>query len=82
MVAGTQVQRVRLASIPHSDYIRWGLDVSPLNIRAGEDIRDLPRHLIAGIELPGEDYWLLGDDTLILSVFFGGRQDRRLRPGG
>ena len=27
--AGTQVQRVRLASIPHSDYIRWGLDVSP-----------------------------------------------------
>lgn len=26
--AGVQFQRVRLASIPHSDYIRWGLDVS------------------------------------------------------
>ena len=25
--AGVQVQRVRLASIPHSDYIGWGLDV-------------------------------------------------------
>ena len=55
--AGTQVQRVRLASVPHSDYIRWGLDVSPLNIKAGEDIRYLPRHLTAGIELPEEDYW-------------------------
>ncbi len=67
--AGVQVQRVRLASSPHSDYIRWGLDVSPLNIEAGEDIRYLPRELAEGIELPAEDYWLLDDDTLILSVF-------------
>jgi hypothetical protein len=67
--AGVQVQRVRLASIPHSDYVRWGLDVSPLNITAGEDIRYLPRHLSEDIDLPDEDYWLLDDDTLILSVF-------------
>lgn len=67
--AGVQVQRVRLASIPHTDYIRWGLDVSPLNIEAGEDIRYLPRHLTEDIELPDEDFWLLDDDTLILSVF-------------
>ena len=63
------MQRVRLASVPHTDYIRWGLDVSPLNIEAGEDIRYLPRHLADGIKLPEEDYWLLDDDTLILSVF-------------
>ncbi len=67
--AGVLFQRVRLASVPHSDYIRWGLDISPLNIEAGEDIRYLPRHLAAGIRLPDEDYWLLDDDTLILSVF-------------
>jgi hypothetical protein len=67
--AGVLVQRVRLASVPHTDYVRWGLDVSPLNIAAGEDIRYLPRHLAAGITLPDEDYWLLDDDTLILSVF-------------
>jgi len=67
--AGVVVQRVRLASVPHSDYVRWGLDVSPLNIEAGEDIRYLPRHLTVGIKLPDEDYWLLDDDTLILSVF-------------
>jgi hypothetical protein len=67
--AGVAVQRVRLASVPHSDYIRWGLAVSPRNIEAGEDIRYLPRHLTEGIELPDEDFWLLDDDTLILSVF-------------
>ena len=33
------------------------------------DIRYLPRHLAEGIKLPDEDYWLLDDDTLILSVF-------------
>jgi len=67
--AGIAVQRVRLASVPHTDYIRWGLDVSPLNIEAGEDIRYLPRQLADDITLPEEDYWLLDDDTLILSVF-------------
>jgi hypothetical protein len=67
--AGVHFQRVRLASIPHTDYIRWGLEVSPLNIRAGEDIRYLPRHLTEDIDLPEEDFWLLDDDVLILSVF-------------
>jgi hypothetical protein len=67
--AGVQFQRVRLASVPHTAYIRWGLDVSPLNIKAGEDIRYLPRNLASDIELPAEDFWLLDDDLLILSVF-------------
>jgi hypothetical protein len=67
--AGVEVQRVRLASVPHGDYTRWGLDVAPLNIEAGEDIRYLPRHLADDIELPAEDFWLLDDDVLVLSVF-------------
>jgi hypothetical protein len=67
--AGVHVQRVRLASVPHSDYVRWGLDVSPLNIEAGEDIRYLPRNLAEDINLPDEDFWLLDDDVLVLSVF-------------
>jgi hypothetical protein len=67
--AGVQFQRVRLASVPHTDYILWGVAVSPLNIEAGEDIRYLPRHLAEDIELPEEDYWLLDDDALVLSVF-------------
>jgi hypothetical protein len=67
--AGAQVQRVRLVSLPHSEYTRWGLEVAPLNIQAGEDVRYLPRQQAEGIELPDEDFWLLDDDWLILSVF-------------
>jgi hypothetical protein len=67
--AGVAVQRVRLASVPHTDYTRWGLDVARLNTAAGEDIRYLPRHLAGDIRLPEEDYWLVDDDTLVLSVF-------------
>lgn len=67
--AGVQVQRVRLVSLPHTDYTRWGLDVAALNVQAGEDMRYLPRHLAGDIELPDEDFWLLDDDQLVLSVF-------------
>jgi hypothetical protein len=67
--AGTRFQRVRLVSEPHCDYTRWGLAVSPVNIAAGEDIRYLPRHLADGIDFPEDDFWLLDDDTLILSLF-------------
>jgi hypothetical protein len=67
--AGVLVQRVRIVSVPHADYTRWGLDISRLNIDAGEDIRYLPRDLATGIDLPEDDFWLLDDDALILSVF-------------
>ncbi len=67
--AGVLVQRVRVVSVPHTDYTHWGLDVSRLNIEAGEDIRYLPRDLATGIEFPEDDFWLLDGDTLILSVF-------------
>ncbi len=67
--AGVAVQRVRLASVPHTDYIRWGLHIARLSIAAGEDIRYLPRHLAAGIRLPEEDFWLVDEDKLIWSVF-------------
>jgi hypothetical protein len=67
--SGVQVQRVRLVSLPYTDYTRWGLHISRLNVEAGEDMRYLPRDLTKDIDLPAEDYWLLDDDTLILSVF-------------
>src|SRR5262249_53273394 len=67
--AGVRVQRVRVVSLPHATYTRWGLDVARLSVEAGEDIRYLPRDLIKDIEFPDEDYWLLDDDQLILSVF-------------
>src|SRR5260370_35384451 len=37
--AGVAVQRVRLARVPHSYYIRWGLAVSPRTPGRGVDTR-------------------------------------------
>jgi hypothetical protein len=77
---GKQVTRARVVTVPHSDYVRWGLAVAPLNIAAGEDIRWLPRHLATGIDLPGDDYWLFDDRRLVFTVFhedgrfLGGRE--------
>jgi len=50
--SGKRIERVRVVSVPHVDYTRWGLQVAPLNIEAGEDIRWLPRHLTDGLNSP------------------------------
>ncbi|GAA3749126.1 hypothetical protein GCM10022225_36770 [Plantactinospora mayteni] len=40
-----------------------------MNIAAGEDIRWLPRHLIDGISLPLDDFWLFDDNRVVFTVF-------------
>ncbi len=67
--SGTLVQRARIVTVPHGDYTRWGFAVAPSSISAGEDIRYLPRGQAADISFPSEDYWLLDEDNLVLSVF-------------
>ncbi|WP_280300331.1 DUF6879 family protein [Nocardia abscessus] len=64
---GVAVTRVRIVTEPHTDYTRFALAVAALNLRAGEDIRYLPRHH-AG-EVPSDDYWLLDDETVVFSAF-------------
>jgi uncharacterized protein DUF6879 len=71
---GRRITRVRIVSPPHGDYTRWGLSVAPLNIEAGEDIRWLPRHLTADLELTADDYWLFDDNRVVFTIFEpGGR---------
>lgn len=67
--AGVVVQRLRLVSVPHTDYTRWGLALAPQNIAAGEEVRYLRRERAEDIELPPEDCWLFDDNDLVLSVF-------------
>ncbi|WP_236566865.1 DUF6879 family protein [Nocardia sp. CY41] len=64
---GVAVTRVRIVTEPHTDYTRFALAVAALNVRAGEDIRYLPRQH-AG-EVPSDDYWLLDDETVVFSAF-------------
>jgi hypothetical protein len=66
--AGKGISRVRVVTVPHVDYTRWGLTVAQHNIAAGEDIRWLPRHLIDPENLTIDDYWLFDDDRVVFSV--------------
>jgi hypothetical protein len=67
--AGKRISRVRVVSVPHGDYTRWGLTVASLNIGAGEDIRWLPRHLTTDMDLAIDDYWLFDDSRVVFTIF-------------
>lgn len=71
---GRKITRARVVSVPHVDYTRWGLTVSPHNIAAGEEIRWLPRHLIDPNQLTSDDYWLFDDSLVVFTVFEPGGQ--------
>ncbi|BCY14154.1 DUF6879 family protein [Actinoplanes sp. L3-i22] len=66
---GKRVERIRIVSVPHVDYTRWGLTVAPLNIEAGEDIRWLPRSLLDGAEVTADDFWLIDRKRVVFTVF-------------
>ena len=67
--AGKHISRARIVTVPHTDYTRWSLAVSPTNIDAGEDIRWLPRHDLGDIELPPHDFWLFDNERLVWTTF-------------
>ncbi|MGW4120761.1 DUF6879 family protein [Nocardia sp. NPDC004711] len=62
---GVAVERVRIVSVPHSDYVRWLLSITDVeNIAVGETVRWLPRHLAALHDAAADDFWLI-DDALV-----------------
>ncbi|MCF3131248.1 DUF6879 family protein [Streptomyces olivochromogenes] len=68
---GVIVRRARIVSEPVSDYIRYEHASTVVNLRAGEDVRWLPRRHASDIALPGNDFWLF-DDRLIRWGYFSG----------
>jgi len=67
--AGKSITRVRMVTVQHCDYTRWGLTVAPLNIQTGEDLRWLPRHRASDIDFPPDDYWLFDDNQVVFTLF-------------
>ena len=67
---GRRMERVQVVSEPHSDHTRFGLALAAHNTAAGEDIRYLPRNQAAGLDPPGDDFWLI-DSTTPLILRFG-----------
>jgi hypothetical protein len=69
---GVVVRRARIVSEPVSDYVRWEHWLTgPLNIKAGEEVRWLPRRLASTLALPGNPYWVF-DDRLVRFTLFDG----------
>ncbi|MEV6770269.1 DUF6879 family protein [Nocardia sp. NPDC051030] len=65
---GVVVSRVRVVTVPHSDYQRWLLSVTGENVEAGEDIRYLPRHLVDSADIPGDDWWLFDGSRVAFNL--------------
>lgn len=68
---GKVFRRARIVSEPVTDYIRYEWEGASVNIDAGEQIKWLPRRLASGIALPGNDFWLFDESTVVFTVFTG-----------
>jgi hypothetical protein len=68
---GVAVRRARIVSEPVSDYIRWEHEITFMNVKAGEEVRWLPRRRASDLALPGNDFWVLDDRIVLWSHFTG-----------
>lgn len=67
--AGRRFSRVRIVSLPLTDYSRFGVWCAQFTNDAGEDIRYLPRPTAEAAGLPGHDYWLFDSRKLVRMHF-------------
>jgi hypothetical protein len=66
---GRRFARVRVVSLPLTDYSRFGVWCAQFTNGAGEDIRYLDRSEAGPLKLPGHDYWIF-DSRLLLRMHF------------
>lgn len=71
---GRRFTRVRVVSLPLTDYSRFSYAVAQQNNAAGEDIRYLTRDQAEVAGLPNHDYWLF--DSRKLAMMHFGDDDR------
>lgn len=68
-VQGRRFARVRIVSMPLTDYSRFGVWCAQFTNAAGEDIRYLRRDQAQIEKLPNHDYWLFDSRTLVRMHF-------------
>ncbi|WP_280266534.1 DUF6879 family protein [Nocardia wallacei] len=74
---GVKMSRIRVVSVPHSDYQRWLLSVTGDSVDAGEDIRYVVRDSVDPANIPADDWWLFDDAIVAFNL-----TDRHGRPVG
>jgi len=67
--AGRLFSRVRVVSLPLTDYSRFAMWVGGYTREAGDDIRYLTRDQAEAAELPKHDFWLFDSRQLIMMNF-------------
>lgn len=67
--AGRLFSRVRVVSLPLTDYSRFGLWAAGYTCTAGDDIRYLARDQADAVDLPKHDYWLFDSRKLVTMHF-------------
>lgn len=68
---GRRYRRVCVVSEPLSEYRRFAYDVVGSSVEAGEQIRWVPRRLVSGLAVPGNDFWMFDEETVVFTVFSG-----------
>jgi hypothetical protein len=68
-VAGRRFARVRVVTLPLTDYSRFGVWCAQFTGGAGEDIRYLTRDHASAAGLPDQDYWLFDSRKLVRMHF-------------
>lgn len=73
---GRRFARVRIVTVPLSEYSRFGLWGARRTNEAGEDIRYVSRDVAERLDLPNHDYWLFDSRKLVRMHF--GEEDKFL----
>ncbi|MBD0748000.1 DUF6879 family protein [Streptomyces sp. CBMA152] len=68
---GVAVRRARIVSEPVADYIKFEHHLTGPNVKAGEQVRWLPRRRTSGLALPGNDFWLFDGASVLFHHFAG-----------
>ena len=69
---GVAIRRARVVSEPISESIRHEYETTPeLNLKAGEEVRWLPRRRTSDLALPGNDFWIF-DNRIVRFGHFAG----------
>lgn len=58
---GKTFSRVRMLTEPLTDYLRWMLDFTYVNVDAGEDIRWIEQHQARELGAPTHDFYVFDD---------------------
>src|SRR5271166_2755899 len=72
--AGRTLRRLRVISEPVTDYIRFEWQDADELVKAGEDVRWLPRQRASAVILPANDLWSFDNEIIVFTHLSGNGQ--------